>query len=438
VPLTRLYRFKWVLIILPIALLALATMVWLWRSYLPMPPSQITLTAGLQEGAYYAHAQQYQARFAAQGIELKVLTSNGSDENILRLQHQVQPHADLAFVQSSGLGAVYSRSDEIRLESLGNVDIEPIWIFSRQNALDGLTQLRGLRVSLGPAGSGNRRVALSLLEQVSLTQRDIVEVPLSGLAAAEALRKGQLDAMFWVSGVQSPVVQLLLQAPGVYLAQLRHTAALTERLVQLQPRLLPQDAIDPVKRLPPRDTVLLTAATSLVARNDLDPALQRLTTQIAREVHGGGGVFHRVGTYPSLRRLDYPASNQARNTLAQGLPWLEQVLPFWWAQVVKRLLLICFPVALLALWLATLTPAYLRWLLESRVARWYGELKYIENDLSKALLSGLEKTRYLRQLDDMERKVTQSNIPDYLMARWYLLRVHIGFVRGKLAQQLGR
>ncbi len=438
VPVARLYRFHWVLIKLPIALAALALMVWLWRSYMPMPPSEITISSGLEEGVYHAYAQQYAAKFASHGITARVVTSKGAEENLERLRHQAQPHADLAFVQGKGESAVYGRSDEVRLESLGNIDIEPIWIFTRQSGIDSLAQLQGLRVSLGPQGSGVRRSTLSLLEQSSLTTKDFVEVPLSGLAAAEALRRGTIDVMFWVSGHQSPVVRSLLEAPGVNLVQLRYTAAITERLRHLQARLLPQDAIDPIKQIPPRDTLLLTTSAGLVTRSDLNPALQRLTAQIARDIHGGGGLFHRMGAFPSLRRLDYPASEQARYTLIHGLPWLETALPFWWAQVAQRVLLICLPVALLALWLATLLPAYLRWLLESRVARWYGELKYIENDLNKEVLSGLDKARYAYRLDEMEKQVAATNIPDYLMPRWYQLRVHINFVRSQLDRQLGR
>ena len=155
-------------------------------------------------------------------------------------------------------------------------------------------------------------------------------------------------------------------------------------------------------------------------------------------MHARGGVFHAPGEFPSLKRVEFPASEEARRTLIHGLPWLEARLPFWWAQVVIRLVVICLPVALLALWLARMLPAYLRWVLESRVARWYGELKYIEHDLSREDLSGLDLTHYLERLNSIEQRMVAFVTPPYLMPRWFTLRQHIDFVRMRLLRRRGR
>ncbi len=437
--LARLHKRNLIYIKLPIAIAAVLLMVWVWRSFLPLPPDEITLSAGLAEGEYYNYARQYTAKFAEHGIKVNVLESDGADQNLQRLRRLVTPHADLAFVQSKGETEVYEPGQTARLQSLGKIDIEPVWIFSRQGFMESLTQLQGQRVSLGPAGSGTRRVALALLEQAQIKPSDLVESKLNGAAAADALRRGDLDVMFWVSSGQSPLVRSLLAAPGIQLLQLRHAAALTERLRQLEPRLLPQSAIDPASRIPARDTVLLTTSASLVSRDDLNPALQRLAVQIASEIHSGGGLFHRAGDFPTFKKPDFPIATQARQTLAYGRPWLEQALPFWSAQILTRVLLICVPIALLALWLSALLPAYLRSLIESRVTRWYGELKYIELDLlEKKKLSGLDRARHAHRLDEMEKTVAATDMPDYLMERWYLLRVHINFVRSHLHREMGR
>jgi hypothetical protein len=106
--------------------------------------------------------------------------------------------------------------------------------------------------------------------------------------------------------------------------------------------------------------------------------------------------------------------------------------------VVLRLLVICLPVALVALWLARIVPAYLRWLLESRVTRWYGELMYIEHDLSRESLTGLDLSKYLDRLNSIERRMEAFVTPTYLMPRWFMLRKHIDFVRMGLFRRRGR
>ncbi len=437
----RIYQRKWILIKLPLALAALLAMAWLWIHWLPLPPSQITISSALPEGMYHAWAQRYAEEFAREGITVRVLTSDGAEQNLQRLRGTEQPQADLAFMQG-GVGYPGSgttRGTATAVQTLAMVDIEPVWLFSRHSWIDSLQQLQGQRVSLGPPGSGTRKLALAMLDQVRLAPADLLaDSSLSGQAALKALQDGTLDAIFMVAAPESPMVRALLRAPGVYLVQLKRSAALTERLPYLQPRLLPQGTLDTAGRLPARDATLLTTTASLVARADLDPALKRMATHIAQKLHAGGGLLHRPGTFPSLKRVDFPASSEARSTLLHGLPWLEEHLPFMWAQVLMRVLVICLPVTLLALWLARLLPAWLRWLVESRVTRWYGELMYIEHELSRENISGLDLSNYLGRLNSIEKRMADFITPVYLMPRWFMLRDHIEFVRMGLYRKRGR
>ena len=434
----RLYQRKWALINLPIAVVAVAAMVVLWQLFLPMPPTELSLSSGRPDGVYHLHAQRYVEHFERRGVTLRLHESEGSDQNLQRLRGGAEPAVDLAFVQGGSGYVGLERNGGARVETIARVDIEPMWIFSRLAGLDALQQLQGLRISLGPRGSGGRRLALNLLEQVRLTPRDWTDSDKVGMDAARALAQGQLDVLVLVAAPQSPLVQFLIQAPGVYLVQLRRSAALTERMPYLQPRLLPQGALDAAGRWPSRDVAVLTTMSSLLARADLHPALQRLATQVAVDVHSGAGVFHGAGTFPTLKRIEFPASDEARQTLLHGLPWLERQLPFWWGQLVLRLLVICLPVALVALWVARMLPAYLRWVLESRVARWYGELKYIEYDLSRETASQLDLNKYHTRLNDIERRMAAFVTPSYLMPRWFTLRQHIDFVRASLYRRRGR
>lgn len=434
----RIYQRKGILIRLPVAVVAIVAIALLWHFVLPMPPTEVSLGSGRPDGVYHLHALRYAEEFARHGVTLDVHASQGSDENLARLRGRAQPPVDLAFVQGGSVlvGADVPGGD--RVETIARVDIEPLWIFSRLAGLDALQQLQGLRVSLGPQGSGGRRVALQLLEQVRLQPKDWVDSDKAGMDAARALQQGQLDVMVLVAAPQSPVVQALAQAPGVYLVQLRRSSALTERLPYLQPRLLPQGALDPAGRAPARDAALLTTMSSLLARADLHPALHRLAAQVAIDVHGGAGVFHTAGTFPTLKRIEFPASDEARQVLLHGRPWLERHLPFWWSQVALRLLVIVLPVLLLAVWVARILPAYLRWVLESRVARWYGELKYIEHDIARDTVTELDLNKYHRRLDAIEQRMAAFVTPPDLMPRWYTLRQHVDFVRAGLVRRRGR
>lgn len=432
-----LYRHRWLLIRAPIALLALLAAWLLWAWLYPMPAARLTLSAGQADGAYHLIAQRYKPAFARHGIELTVLESDGSAHNLERLR-ATPSAADLALVQG-GFGWSAQTAEAARggtIQTLSNVDIEAIWIFSRQRDITSLVQLRGLRVAAGPAGSGHRVMANRLLAQQRLRPEDVRYLPLSGLKAGEALLRDEVDVVFMVASPDAPSVRKLLAAPGVHLAALQRTVALSERNNFLESRLLAQDALGPGQ--PPRDLTLLTTHTHLVARQDLDPSLKRIATAVAMEVHTQAGAFHRSGDFPSLRRSDFPSAPEARGVMSNGLNWLERSLPFWWVQVLERLLIVCIPLTVLAWWLAMLIPAMLRWKLESRVTRWYGELKFIENDLEGDSVSGIDLSRFNSRLAKMESSISTLKLPKELAQRWYTLHQHVDFVRQRVYRMRGR
>lgn len=433
------YRHRWLLVRLPLILagLALATAAWSWLY--PMPAASLTLSGGLADGAYELYAARYAEALAKHGVDVRVVASEGSSENLGRLRAS-PPQADLAFVQG-GFGwssIAEAAAGEGKIQTLVGVDIEALWLFTHQPNLQSLEDLRGLRVAIGPEGSGHRVLFLRLLKQQLLAPEALQLSPLTGLAARDALSKGEVDAVFMVASPAAPAVTALMATPKVVLASLHRTAGMADRNNFLDSRLLPQDSLG--ASLPPQDVAILTTHTHLLTRSDLDPALKRLATAVAIEVHQGQGAFHRPGEYPLLRSSDFPAAQESRQVLKQGLGTLEQYVPFFWTQALHRLVVIGLPIALLVALLGWLVPKILRWRLESRVTRWYGELKYIEHDLTRDAinLGGIELNRIVSRIRSIDQRVSDMKLPAELAQRWYTLRQHIGFVKSLVREYRGR
>ena len=433
----RVYQKTWLLIQLPVAVIAIATVAWLWFVVYPMAPDRLSITTAGKGGAYHRMAMEYAEVFASHGVQLDVQASEGSQENLERLSGPAA-NFDLALVQGGFgySGAATGKRERSRIETLANVNTEAVWIFSRNRTITSLGQLQGLRVAVGAERSGSRKVALKLFEQARLDLKDLTLLPDMGLESVKALRDGAVDVVFMVAPRESFTVQGMLNVPGIQLANLLKSAAIIERNPYLETSLLAQGTLQ--ARIPARDTTMLTMSASLVAREALHPALKSLAVAVAMEANSKGGVFHRAGDFPSLRKIDFPTAPTARATLANGLPWLERLLPFWWAQFVERLVVLVLPIALLALWLMWRIPQYLRWALQSRVNRWYGELKFLENDLSQQAVSGLDLTRFMSQLNSIDGAVLAFRCPKDLMARCYTLHQHIEFVRQRLYRMRGR
>jgi uncharacterized protein len=435
----HMYRIRTWVIFLPACLTALALFVWLGWKVFPPAPTTITITSGAKDGMYFKHAQRYAQAFEAYGVQANVVESAGTVQNIERLRDTQNP-AQLGFVQG-GFGQIdrgLPTEGRTNIQTIANVDIEPVWIFSRVKDIDSLQQLQGMRVSIGQAGSGSRIIALKLLEQVRLEPKDLVLSETTGMGSVKAMANGSIDAAIFVASPSAPIVNAMLTTPGVHLITLKRSAALIERIPYLEPRLVAQGMLSPKNQLPAQDAVMLTTVASVVVSENLHPALKRLTAAVTTQVHHEAGVFHKAGDFPNLRRVDFPSANEARTTLLHGLPWIEAHLSLNQAQWVWRLLLIGLPLALACWAWCFFVPAFMRWTIESYVNRWYGELKFIENDLETAKLSGLDFAKHNVQLRAIDTAVNNFEAPAEFMKRMYMLQQHIDFVRHKLLAMRGR
>jgi uncharacterized protein len=434
---TKLYRNQGLLIHLPLWIIALCLFFWICHRWMPLPPTELSIAAGRSGAGYRLYAERYTAALKEHGIELKILDTAGSGENIQRLQSTANP-ADIGMVQGG-----YAMSEiNLRLtgdiETIAQIYVEPIWVFSRNKDLDSLFQLQGKRVAIGQLNSGSRAVALRMLEQMRIEPKTLELSESLGTVAADALIEGKIDALIFVAAVESPLVQKLLPVPGVYLANLKRSAAMTERLPYLDGRFVAAGGLSASNNIPPQDMTLLATQATLVVRKDLHPITKRLLASMALDVHSGPGVMHRTGEFPNLKRLEFPSAAEARRVLRSGLPWLEKNFSGQLAQWVYRLLFIGLPLVIVTLLLSQSIPAYLRWRIESSINQWYGELKFIENDLKLQKPGGLEMARFRNQLRGVESQIVEFDAPKRYMQRVYVLRKHVAFVKDQLQIRHGR
>jgi|GEM_PF-458954 len=147
------------------------------------PPKTLRFASGSSWGAYNRYAQMYKQELAKEGLNVQVLETKGSTENLRLL---VEGKADIAFVQ----GGIVPPSADVELVSLGSVYFEPLWLFIRSDVPQSrFSQLEGKRIAIGPEGSGTRAVALELLEDAEVIDQ-VMTVDAGGEAAEQMLEEG--------------------------------------------------------------------------------------------------------------------------------------------------------------------------------------------------------------------------------------------------------
>lgn len=399
-----------------------------WRFVRPAPPDHFVIATGTESGAYHLFAQRYRDLLAQQKIKVELRPTTGSVEN-LNLLNDHESGVEVALIQG---GIAAADEEEQALRSLGALYYEPLWVFYRADSeFNRLTQLSGRRIAAGPEGSGTRRLATTLLQASGATRQASQLSPLTGMAAAQALRQGRVDAALFVASPAAPVVQTLLKDPEIRLMNLAHAEAFAQRFGYLSAVTLLRGSVDIAADIPPRNVSMVAVTAHLVARDDFHPALVSVLLQAASKVHNGAGVFHKAGEFPVPRGGDFPVSEDAARYYKSGPPFLQRYLPFWVANLIERLLVLLVPLIAVVIPMMRIMPALYDWQVKRKIFRWYRDLKGVELEINEAPSSG-EISVLLERLREIERGVAATKVPLTYWDYVYTLRGHIDLVRARL------
>ncbi len=141
-------------------------------------------------------------------------TTQGSVDNVTKIaKREVESgfsQTDIAYAAFRGEGRFKELGPVRGLRIIANLYTEALHVVSRRGRqMNDLADLQGLRVSLGAPNSGTAVDAAIILKRAGLMLGDIQAQYLSSAAAADALKGGQLDAFFAISGVPSRAVSSL-------------------------------------------------------------------------------------------------------------------------------------------------------------------------------------------------------------------------------------
>ncbi len=414
----------------PLLIFLLALLIALVAYWNPPPPKRVMMASGSVGGSYEQLASKYADYFAKRGITLELVATSGSQENIQRLIDRKDP-IQAAFVQG---GSLHNKTVP-GVESLGNVDYEPIWffykgaLFTKDGRLD-RSKVPKARIAVGPEGSGTHVQAMNIL-RINQLQNHPFLFPLHNDEAVAALKKGEVDVVIMVDGLRSKNVQALLNDPDVRLFNFIRAAAYTKNIDYLEELTVPMGAFNLALNLPPEDTKIISTVTNLLIDDRMHPAIQFLFMSAAQEINGKESFFAKRGEFPSFKNSEFPESPIAQQFHQRGLPILMDFLPFWIAEFIHRMFFTLVPFFAIAYPVVLSLPGYRLRRVQSKLNRIYGQLKFFENEL---LLSyDPEKLpEYMTKLAEMERKALALKIPKRAASDFYTLRTSIDYVRNAL------
>jgi TRAP-type uncharacterized transport system substrate-binding protein len=407
-------------------LVILFAVFWFFHS---APPHTIIITSGAPGSSFQANAEKYRVILARQGVKLKILPSQGSLENLQRLD-DAKFHVDVGFVQ----GGITNVPGTNKLVSLGSISYEPLLVFYRSaTPINLLSGFSGKRVAIGSVGSGTRSLALQLLALNGITPGGATTLlDFDGSDAANALLAGSVDAVFLMGDTTSTEVMLQLeQTPNIQLFDFTQADGYTRRISYVNKLVLPQGSIDLGKNIPAHDVNLIGPTVELLARPDLHPALSDILIEAAQEAHGAPGLFKRRGEFPAPIEHDFPISADASRYYKSGKSFFYGSLPFGLASLASRIVVVFVPLVVLLIPALRIIPAVHKWRMQMRINRWYRELLALERKL-QADETPARQEKLMAEIGRIENDVSKMKVPTSFAGQFYDLRANIQFVRNRL------
>jgi uncharacterized protein len=173
------------------------------------------IATGGPAGAYYPIGQAMAAALSEPGqVNVQAQATSGSLANVSAVgAGQLDSRfsqADVAAWHYRGTGPVKPAAKLDKLRLMATLYPEQVHVVVRKSLnVTSVAQLKGLRVALDEPGSGVLLNARQILRAYGLTERDIVPSYIKGARAAERMKEGALDALFYVGGVPSGFVKTL-------------------------------------------------------------------------------------------------------------------------------------------------------------------------------------------------------------------------------------
>lgn len=387
----------------------------------PAPPKRITFASGGEGGAYAAFAERYRSLLAEHGVEVEVLTTAGSVENVSLL---LQGDADVALVQ----GGIASASDGETLQSLGGVFYEPFWVFVRQDVpAQSFGDLKRARMAIGPQGSGTRMLAETLKREYGPGWGDAASRSESGAAAADALLAGQLDAAAFSASPDAGYIRRLAASDAVRILPFERSPALARRSPGLDAVTLLRGVLDVGADRPAEDVAMVASVAQLTVRKDLHPAIEAVLLEAASAIHAGGTQFAGPGTFPTGKLTDLELSSEARRYYDRGPSFLRRLFPFGVANFLERAWVLAIPLVTLMIPLVRLAPPIYRWRVRRTIYIWYSDLRELE-ERGRSATTPEERDKVREEVSRLQEEIGRLEVPLSYTDDLYRLRNHVAFV----------
>ena len=288
---------------------------------------KVAVLSGSKDGNYHAIVTRVGAAAQRQRGRIDNLPSAGSVENIERLA-AAKGSCDIQFALVQD-GLPWPESHPFQL--IGRLPISETFVVLGRDAdrLHSVTDLRGMRVGIGPVGSGSEQVARQVMAQLAELDIKVSTQPLGEQLAM--LERGDLDLGAMVI---APEARLMLQAVRdrkLQILDIPAADAIARRLPSARGGSIKAGYYDPVRQLPPIDKRVIEIDTLVIGNGCARESVTQGVITAFQRVFPNFVTVNRER--PNLTGLDYASAarsyldNQGPDAVGEYVPWFIDIMP---------------------------------------------------------------------------------------------------------------
>lgn len=290
---------------------------------------KVAVLSGSTSGNYHAIVERIKAEAKRRKGRIKNIPTKGSVDNLQRLaKNKDTCKAHFALVQD-GL----SLEDQPHLELLARMTTSEVVFFLGKNAdqLHRFSQLSGLRIGVGPKGSGTDRLARQLFASRGLSKLQVKLENLTLEAQMRGLESGSIDLGVYVIGEDARFIERAVAERGMQIASFDQVPVVARQLPFLRAGILNAGLYDPVRVLPAQEKHVLRV-DQLVLGNGCASRSKNVGMFSLLAETFPGLIYHNQRS-PNATGL--PLADGIRDFLREGepgfldryIPWLVDIVP---------------------------------------------------------------------------------------------------------------
>ena len=287
----------------------------------------VAILSGSPEGNYHVIVDKAAKEAQRRHGRIANLPSAGSIENLARLA-AAKSSCGIQFALAQD-GVPWPDPNPFQL--IGRLPLAESFVILGRDAdrIRSVVDLRGLRVGIGPAGSGTEYLARLIMAQLSELDIKLSTHPLDEQLAM--LERGDLDLAAMVMESSAALMVNAVRTRKLQIVDIVSADALAHSLPSARSGVIPAGYYDPVHALPPTDKHVVQVETLLIGNGCARPSVtQGVITAFVRAFPE---LVRENREQANLTGLQYASSaqgyfdGQGPDLLGEYLPWAADIMP---------------------------------------------------------------------------------------------------------------